>query len=76
MIVTITLFILALSIVTSIKYLDIQSPKYWIRMLSLKALFIASFFDSQKTNVIAIYLIPIESELLNMPFYQSVRKNY
>lgn len=76
MIVTITLFILALSIVPSIKYLDIKSPKYWIRMLSLKALFIASFFDFQKTNFIAIYLIPIESELLNMHFYQSVHKNY
>ena len=76
MIVTITLFILALSIVPSIKYLDIQFPKYWIRMLSLKALFIASFFDSQKTNVIAIYLIPIESELLNMSFYRAVHENY
>lgn len=76
MIVTITLFILALSIVPSIKYLDIKSPKYWIRMLSLKALFIASFFDFQKTNFIAIYLIPIELELLNMHFYRAVHKNY
>ena len=76
MIVRLTLFILALSIVRSIKYLDIQFPKYWIRMLSLKALFTASFFDSQKTNFIAIYLIPIESELLKMHFYRAVHKNY
>lgn len=72
MIVTITLFILALSIVPSIKYLDIQSPKYWIRMLSLKALFIASFFDFQKTNFTTIVVIPFASQQFDYHYCKSV----
>jgi len=76
MIVTITFLILALLIVPSIKYSVIQFLKYWIRMLSLKALFVASFFDSQKTNFTAIYLTRIESEQFHKPFCQLVRKNY
>jgi hypothetical protein len=72
MIVTITLFILALSIVASIKYLDIQFPKYWIRMLSLKALYISSFFDSQKTNFTTIVVIPFASQQFDDHYCKSV----